>query len=207
MTVTDTLIEEYLGRLETAARALPPDRRAELLAEIREHIDTVLAQSADRDEATVRTVLDRLGSPDEIVHEAGVGLPEASPAREWAATPEQAPPRARVGALEIAAVILLLIGGVVLPVIGWIVGAVLLWASGRWTLRDKLIGTLVFPGGLAIPAYYLFFWSASSVCSGPADCESTGTSAGAAATFTLVALVGSLASAAYLLHRARRVGA
>jgi uncharacterized membrane protein len=205
MTVTDTLIEEYLGRLETAARALPPDRRAELLAEIREHIDTVLAQSADRDEATVRTVLDRLGSPDEIVQEAGVGLPKASPAREWAAT--QAPSRARVGALEIAAVILLLIGGVVLPVLGWVVGAVLLWASGRWTLRDKLIGTLVFPGGLAIPVYYLFFWGASSVCGGMADCESTGTSAGTAMTFALVALVGSLASAAYLLHRARRVGA
>jgi uncharacterized membrane protein len=205
MTVTDELIGDYLGRLEAAARGLPADRRAELVAEIREHIDTVLAQSPDRTEATVRTILDRLGSPEEIVQEAGVGLPETSPVR--AATVGQASPRTRAGAFEIATVILLLIGGVVLPVLGWLVGVVLLWASARWTLRDKLIGTLVFPGGLILPFYYLFFWSGTTICDGTGHCESSGTSAGTAMTILLVAFVGSLASAAYLLHRARRPGA
>jgi hypothetical protein len=33
--------------------------------------------------------------------------------------------------------------------VGWLVGVVLLWSSTVWTLRDKLIGTLVIPGGLA----------------------------------------------------------
>jgi hypothetical protein len=45
-------------------------------------------------------------------------------------------------------VILLLIGGIVLPFVGWVVGVVLLWASSRWRISDKVLGTLVWPGGL-----------------------------------------------------------
>jgi uncharacterized membrane protein len=205
--MTDELIEDYLGRLEAAAQGLPADRRAELVAEIREHVDTVLAQSPDRDESTVRTVLDRLGTPEEIVHEAGVGLPEASPAREQTATPAQTPPRTRAGGFEVAAVILLLLGGVLLPGFGWFVGVVMLWASARWTLRDRLIGTLLFPGGLATPVFYLLFWGGDTRCNGTGGCEASGTSAGVASTLVLVAIVGSVGSAAYLLHRARRTGA
>src|SRR3954468_14842284 len=32
--------------------------------------------------------------------------------------------------------------------IGWVVGAVLLWRSRVWSVPDKLIGTLLWPGGL-----------------------------------------------------------
>jgi len=32
--------------------------------------------------------------------------------------------------------------------VGWVVGVVLLWRSRAWTTTDKLIGTLVLPGGL-----------------------------------------------------------
>jgi formate hydrogenlyase subunit 3/multisubunit Na+/H+ antiporter MnhD subunit len=39
-----------------------------------------------------------------------------------------------------------------LPLI-WVVGVVLLLRSRAWTLRDKLIGTLVVPGGLAFVVY------------------------------------------------------
>ena len=39
-----------------------------------------------------------------------------------------------------------------LPLV-WVVGVVLLWRSRAWTLRDKLIGTLVVPGGLAFVIY------------------------------------------------------
>jgi hypothetical protein len=35
----------------------------------------------------------------------------------------------------------------------WVVGVVLLWRSRAWTLGDKLIGTLVVPGGLAYVIY------------------------------------------------------
>ena len=32
--------------------------------------------------------------------------------------------------------------------VGWFVGVGLLWSSATWRLRDKLLGTLVWPGGL-----------------------------------------------------------
>jgi hypothetical protein len=41
---------------------------------------------------------------------------------------------------------------VLLPLV-WVVGVVLLWRSRAWTPRDKLIGTLVVPGGLAYVIY------------------------------------------------------
>jgi hypothetical protein len=45
-------------------------------------------------------------------------------------------------------VILLPLGGFAFGV-GWLVGLILLWSSRLWTTRDKLIGTLIIPGGLA----------------------------------------------------------
>ena len=49
---------------------------------------------------------------------------------------------------------MLLLGGFVF-LIGWLVGVVLLWTSKIWTLRDKLIGTLVVPGGHFVSAAVL----------------------------------------------------
>ncbi|GLY81188.1 HAAS signaling domain-containing protein [Actinoallomurus iriomotensis] len=194
MTATDELIEDYLGRLETAARTLPSAQRAELLAEIKAHIEITLSQERHQDEATVRTVLDRLGTPEDIVREAGA---EAEPSPQAAATG-----RRGVGAFELVAVILLLIGGIVLPGLGWVIGVVLLWASARWTTLDKLIGTLIFPGGLAVAVWLFFFWSrGSSTCSPDGACKSSG--AGVASTIILVTVVGSIGSAAYLLRRAK----
>ncbi len=43
---------------------------------------------------------------------------------------------------------------------------VLLWSSRIWTLRDKLIGTLVLPGGLATFAFLFFGGAAIQTCSG-----------------------------------------
>ncbi|MDX6413628.1 MAG: hypothetical protein QOH23_1038 [Gaiellaceae bacterium] len=52
---------------------------------------------------------------------------------------------------EVATLFLIPVGGVAVPVVGWLVGVVLLWQSDAWTRRDKLIGTLVVPGGLLTP--------------------------------------------------------
>jgi hypothetical protein len=49
---------------------------------------------------------------------------------------------------EIGALILLPFGGVLLPLWGWFGGIALLWLSPRWRVRDKVIGTVVLPGGL-----------------------------------------------------------
>ena len=54
--------------------------------------------------------------------------------------------------LEIAALILLVIGAIILPVIGRFIGVIVLWSSRIWTTGGKLAGTLLFPGGLHLPA-------------------------------------------------------
>jgi uncharacterized membrane protein len=131
-TVTaDELVGRYLRRLRHEARALPRRERAELLSQIEEHLREAVPAGAG--EAEVRTVLDRLGDPEEIVAEELERL--------------ELPERNASGA-EILTVVLLCAGGF-LAGIGWIVGAVLLWSSRAWNVREKLIGTLLVPGGLA----------------------------------------------------------
>jgi len=71
----DPLVEGYLRHLEAVAAVLPEYRRAELLAEIRAHLDEALRQVPAGDEAAVRSMLDRLGSPEEIVAAAADPVP------------------------------------------------------------------------------------------------------------------------------------
>lgn len=124
-------IKHYLKRLSKAARDLPRARRRELVSEIEQHIRETLIESPVDNEAEMLTLLDRLGDPEEIAAAAS-GRPEAS----------------RSTTMETWAIILLLLGGFVF-LVGWLAGVVLLWSSNLWTRRDKLIGTLVIPGGLA----------------------------------------------------------
>lgn len=136
MTSADHVIEEYLKQLRAELKDLPRARRRELEQEISEHIAQARADLASESEAEIRTLLDRLGDPAEIAAEARERL--------------GAQPR-RARALDVATLVLLLVGGVLVPVLGWLVGVVLLWVSDAWSARDKLIGTLVVPGGLLLP--------------------------------------------------------
>lgn len=54
-----------------------------------------------------------------------------------------------VGTRETLALIFLTVGSLLCSVLGWMVGTILLWTSTTWTGREKLIGTLILPGGLA----------------------------------------------------------
>lgn len=131
---TDTLhplAAEYLVRLRRAGRGLPPGRLRELLAEIEGHLSEAIDPSAS--DAQVLNVLDKLGEPEAIIA---------------ADTPDPDDLGARRGTREWVAIILLLAGGFIFGV-GWFAGLVLLWDSRAWTTRDKWIGTLVIPGGLA----------------------------------------------------------
>jgi hypothetical protein len=132
----DKLVAEYLQRLDAELRGLPRARRRELVDEIAGHIAEARGELESEDEAEVRTLLDRLGEPEDIAAEA---------------TERHGLPARKTGWKEVAALILLPIGGVILPVLGWVVGVVLLWVSDAWTTRDKLVGTLLFPGGLLLP--------------------------------------------------------
>ena len=62
----DPLVDDYLRRLDAAASALPAHRREELAAQIRDHLQEALRQAPAGDKAAVRTVLERLGTPEEI---------------------------------------------------------------------------------------------------------------------------------------------
>jgi hypothetical protein len=66
--------------------------------------------------------------------------------------PKQSTDRERsIGSREIWTFLLLLFGGFFAG-IGWFAGAWMLWWSEVWTRREKLLGTLVLPGGLAASA-------------------------------------------------------
>jgi hypothetical protein len=125
------LAAEYLERLRRAGRGLPSGRLRELLAEIEGHLSEAIDPGAS--DAVALTVLDKLGEPEAIIA---------------AETPQEDELPARRGTREWAAISLLLLGGFIFAV-GWFVGLVLLWSSRAWNTRDKWIGTLVIPGGLA----------------------------------------------------------
>ncbi len=139
---TDTLhplAAEYLQRLRRAGRGLPPGRLRELLAEIEGHLSEAIDPSASDEQAL--TALDKLGEPEAII------------AAE-APDPDELP--ARRGIREWAAIVLLLFGGFAFG-FGWVAGLVLLWTSRAWTTREKWIGTLVVPGGLATSVFIGLF--------------------------------------------------
>ena len=176
----DAIVEEYLHRLDVAATALPMDRRAELVGEIADHIAQARSGGQAADGAALRDLLDRLGDPAEIVAEARDPGPDGSgygppgpygPPADAYAAPAQRMRRPRIG-LEIAAVVMLTVGSLI-PVLGWLTGAVLLWASRRFTLGEKLLATLVVPGGPF--AALLLVGVAGQSCSSTSSTGSAGT--------------------------------
>lgn len=140
------LAEEYLARVEAAARRLPRRDRHELVEAIEDHL--LAAQEAESlNDAEVLNMLDDLGDPEDVVTAAA---PDSSAVRP--------------GLHEIAAVLFLLVGAFVIPAIGWFVGVVLLWSSSAWTKGQKWLGTLVVPGGLAAPLGLMWFGPRISRC-------------------------------------------
>ncbi|MEP6760533.1 MAG: hypothetical protein ABJA93_04125 [Sporichthyaceae bacterium] len=138
-TTLHLLAEDYLRRLEQASWSLPSHDRAELLAEIRGHLQAGLTpESTDAD---VRNLLDELGTPEDIVA-AAQASPDGAPV---SGMPTAAPqvPASPWGAVEIVAVLALTLGTFVVPIIGPIVGIVLVWASTRWTHREKTVATIL----------------------------------------------------------------
>ncbi|WP_051855480.1 HAAS signaling domain-containing protein [Streptomyces sp. NRRL B-1347] len=144
MTAPDhALVRTYLTDVERATTTLDPTRRAELLADLREHIEVSLAEAGTRDDATVRGVLAQLGDPAAI---AASALAEAPPAP---GAPEPERLRTRLTILVLAASgPLTLFGGPLAMVAAAAAGLYLLSTSTRWTARQKLKGgalTLALP--------------------------------------------------------------
>jgi hypothetical protein len=190
----DKLVEDYLKRLNRELRDLPRARRRELVDEIAEHISEGRADLEVEDEATIRTLLERLGTPEDIAADAH----------------ERFGVRRRSGAIDVVALVLVLIGGVVIPVLGWLIGVVLLWVSEIWTTREKLIGTLVVPGGLALPVFLMSYPASSEICASingaPPTCTGGPSTAFQAFMIALlvVLILAPLATTVFLAHRRSR---
>lgn len=90
--------------------------------------------------------------------------------------------------LEIVAVLMLTVGSLI-PVLGWGVGVILLWSSGRWRPSEKLLGTLIVPGG---PGMALLLGAAAMALP-----------AALAIAVLLFSLVGPVVVGVFLLNRAR----
>jgi uncharacterized membrane protein len=210
-TTADKLVERYLKHLDVELDDLPRARRREIVDDISGHIAEARAGLQAETEADVRNILEGLGDPAEI----------ATDARErFDVPPDLKPARSEPGWVEIGALIMLLVGGLVLPVIGWIIGVVLLWTSKAWNTRDKVIGTIFVPGGLALPVFLglLAASSGGDSCvqfgqagSQPAinTCTGQGTSAAELLGIVgfIVLLLAPIVTTAYLAIRMRRASA
>ncbi len=86
---------------------------------------------------------------------------------------------------------LLLLGGLIV-FIGWIVGLVMFWRSSNFTVGQKLLGTILLPGGL-LGAVLFVFQKVSFTCSISANSTATGCQAPlvahAAINFPVLALL------------------
>lgn len=123
------LVARYLRELEHELGSLPPAARAEVLAEVGAHIAQGRRSLADASPAAIQHLLDRVGSPRAIAREAGA---------------RPVPPHWGDALVPW----LLLFGGLAPYGVGWLGGVALLWLSPVWSLRDRLLGTVVIPGGL-----------------------------------------------------------
>jgi hypothetical protein len=123
------LVEDYLTRLNAAAEKLPRAERKDLVADTEAYLDQAIKPDANALE--VRGMLGALGTPEALVAQD----------RPKTIKPDPDP-------TEGSAIILLAVGGLFIGV-GWFFGLYLLWRSRVFSVVDKLIGTLFWPGGLA----------------------------------------------------------
>lgn len=190
MSSSDKEVKSYLRDLERHLSNLPRRRRKEILEEIRNHIQESRQElGADH---PIEDVLDRLGEPEEIALEAQNAFDS---------------PQRKSRLLEVIALALLLPGSVLIPLIGWLIGVVLLWMSPVWTTRDKLIGTLIVPGGL-LPAFFVGMLATCSVTTTStgqqfSDCPTGWISVLRGIGFWGLLVIGPIAATIYLAIRLR----
>ncbi|MFD5466468.1 hypothetical protein ACFWIQ_27080 [Kitasatospora sp. NPDC127059] len=126
------LVRAHLDAVARSTATLPPERRRELLADLREHIEISLTDTP-LTEATVRAVLEQLGTPRQIADAALAEEGQTPPA------PEPAGRTNLTLALAVLALPLALIP-VAGPVLGFasaVLAAVRVSRSRQWTRREK----------------------------------------------------------------------
>ena len=180
-TPSDTLTTEYLERLRRASTDLPDGARADLLDNIETHLAESLGPDAELTQ--VRTVLDELGTPEQIT---------AAARAESGTRPQRSQAELTY---DVVTVLLLLLGGFLVPLLGWIAGVMMLWNGSRWNRAQKWLGTVVWPLTLGAAVLFLLIMRGPF----PALLELV-----LAGIVGLPAFIGFIVAFAYLLRAAAR---
>ncbi|MDO5503158.1 MAG: hypothetical protein Q4G67_08310 [Actinomycetia bacterium] len=138
-TLQHPLVEAYLARLDALLVSAPTDRRAEVRADLMEHLEEALAQT-DGSDAEVREVLSRLGEPEDVI--AAMDLPDPT-----APAPEQGRPQLEMWSLGLIFGSIALVATVFLSPFSLLLlipGLILLALSQRWSGLDKAIGFIAY---------------------------------------------------------------
>ncbi|MEV7359541.1 hypothetical protein [Kitasatospora sp. NPDC091276] len=133
------LVRAHLDAVARYTAPLPEERRRELLADLREHVEVSLAERDPADEAAVRRVLEQLGSPRQI---ADAALDE-----EGGARPE---PESRGRTVRTLVFAVLPVPLSFVPVVGpplalaaAVIAASRVWRSTQWSRREKRLAALL----------------------------------------------------------------
>lgn len=140
----DPQVEQYLSKLRREAAVLPADRRADLLREIRAHVESAL-HSGEPPERVVTN----LGDPRTVVAEA-----QSEPMAE-----------SQFAAVDVGAILLLALTAL-FSVFAWFGAAVMGFRSAAWSPKQKLIGVVLWPWA----TFALLFFASG----GPPDGELVG---------------------------------
>ena len=74
---SDQLIDDYLKALLVEVQRMPGIQGAELVTDVRSHVNEAIAEAGSDDEVTVRNILERLGTPQAIVDNYNATLSKA----------------------------------------------------------------------------------------------------------------------------------
>ena len=214
---THPFVEDYLARLSAESwRLLPPDQARELVEDVREHLASAITDQSS--EAEIRGVLDRLGSPAEVVGSAALDRPVPAGPLGYG-PPVRTPPT--FGNVEVASLLCLIAAEVIFVVypvaaLLCLAGFVLLLVSRLWTPGEKVLGALFLATGFPVVFTTVLLApistdaSTGEACSqsvradgttGPMECTQTGGDGGANPwVFWIIAAV-YLALQAYTIWR------
>ncbi|MET9956883.1 hypothetical protein ABZ135_35780 [Streptomyces sp. NPDC006339] len=158
MNATDhPLVTAYLDAVARETAELPAERRAELLADLREHIEV----SGAGTEQELRGVLADLGEPRTVAASALAEEPLARGSLTGgplgggslvdrvltgspypAAAASDRPPRTRLTAVLLGSAGLVFLFSAIAGGVALVAGLVLLWGSPHWDTRHKVLGTV-----------------------------------------------------------------
>jgi|GEM_PF-3288329 len=161
------LIADYRHRLHLAAADIPADERTELLADLEDHLYEIGQRHAG-DDVALRSALDRLGSPSEVVAAARGDESQAAPTATITIPAIRMPRRRDELGFAIGA-LLLPIAGELLFVVGfgavlWLAGILMFVISSRFTAGERALGMPLLGSGVFAMPFVVVSWFASSTC-------------------------------------------